>query len=68
LEAPRFQWDVLLPGHGAISMDKAYMDVQKARDTVEADLAAGRDVEGIPFSTPAYRKLMYGRPGVAVSQ
>ncbi|MEO8658352.1 MAG: MBL fold metallo-hydrolase [Bryobacteraceae bacterium] len=66
LAEPHFQWDVLLPGHGAISMDKAYMDVQKARDTVEADLAAGREVESVPFATPTYRKLMYGRPAVKV--
>src|SRR5690348_6482181 len=54
LDAPRLQFDVLLPGHGAIAMDKAYMDVQKARDTVESDLAAGREVEGSPYSTPLY--------------
>jgi glyoxylase-like metal-dependent hydrolase (beta-lactamase superfamily II) len=68
LDAPRLQFDLLLPGHGAIAMDKAYMDVQKARDTVEADLAAGRDVEGSPFSTPAYRRLMYKRPAVLASR
>ena len=68
LDAPRFQFDLLLPGHGAIAMDKAYMDVQKARDTVETDLAAGRDVEGSPFSTPAYRRLMYRRPAVLASR
>ena len=68
LDAPRFQFDLLLPGHGAIAMDKAYMDVQKARDTVELDLAAGRDVEGSPYSTAAYRRLMYGRPPVLASR
>jgi metallo-beta-lactamase class B len=64
LNAPPLQFDLLLPGHGAIAMDKAYIDVQKARDTVESDLAAGRDVEGSPYSTPPYRRLMYGRPAV----
>jgi len=68
LDAPRFQFDLLLPGHGAIAMDKAYMDVQKARDTVESDLAARRDVEGSPYSTSPYRRLMYGRPPVLPSQ
>ena len=54
-------WNLLLPGHGAISMDHAYLDVQKARQTVADDLAHGREVLGTPFSTPAYRKKMFGR-------
>jgi glyoxylase-like metal-dependent hydrolase (beta-lactamase superfamily II) len=65
MEGPRFQWDVLLPGHGAITLDKAYMDVEKARDTVEGDLAAGREIQSVPYATQAYRKRMYGRPAVA---
>jgi glyoxylase-like metal-dependent hydrolase (beta-lactamase superfamily II) len=55
------QWDVLLPGHGAMAMDKAYLDVEKARDLVEADLAEGKHIEGVPYATPEYRKRMYGR-------
>jgi glyoxylase-like metal-dependent hydrolase (beta-lactamase superfamily II) len=68
LEAPRFQWDLLLPGHGAIAMDKAYMDVEKGRDTVASDLAADREIQGVPYATCAYRKRMFGRPPVAVTQ
>jgi len=56
------QWDALLPGHGAMTVDKAYLDVQKARDLVEADLARGKHIEAVPYATAEYRKLMYGRP------
>ena len=62
LNAQPGQWDLLLPGHGAISMDHAYLDVQKARQTVADDLAYGREVMGSPFSTAEYRKKMFGRP------
>jgi len=60
------RWDILLPGHGAISMDKAYLDVRKARELVAADLAAGREVLPVPFNTADYRARMYGRPAVAL--
>jgi metallo-beta-lactamase class B len=59
------QWDILLPGHGAMTTDKAYLDVQKARDLVEFDLSRGKHIEAVPFATPEYRKLMYGRPPVS---
>jgi glyoxylase-like metal-dependent hydrolase (beta-lactamase superfamily II) len=68
LAVPRFQWDVLLPGHGAIAMDKAYMDVEKGRDTVASDLASGREIQGVPYSTAAYRKRMFGRPPIVVTK
>ncbi len=42
-------------------MDKAYLDVEKALDLVEADLADGKHIEGVPYATPEYRKRMYGR-------
>jgi glyoxylase-like metal-dependent hydrolase (beta-lactamase superfamily II) len=61
LNTKPLQWDVLLPGHGAIAMDHAYMDVQKARQTVADDLAYGREILGSPFSTAEYRKKMFGR-------
>ena len=64
----RFQWDVLLPGHGSIAMDKAYLDVKKAREAVAADLAAGRPLEGLPFSRAEYRAHMYGRPAVTLAR
>jgi hydroxyacylglutathione hydrolase len=60
------QWDILLPGHGAMAIDKAYLDVQKARDLVEADLAQGKHIEAVPYTTPEYRKLMYGRPTLSL--
>jgi len=56
------QFDALLPGHGAMSLDKAYLDVEKARASVEDSLARGRDILGTPYSTPESRKQMYGRP------
>jgi hydroxyacylglutathione hydrolase len=64
----RVQWDVLLPGHGAIAMDKAYLDVKKARELVGADLAAGREVLSTPFATAEYRALMYGRPATSAAR
>ena len=62
------QWDVLLPGHGAMTMDKAYLDVEKARDQVESDLTRGKEIKATPYSTPEYRKRMYGRPGLSESR
>jgi glyoxylase-like metal-dependent hydrolase (beta-lactamase superfamily II) len=58
----QFRWDVLLPGHGTIVLDRAYMDVEKDWHTVELDLINGSPIEALPFSTPDYRVLMYGRP------
>jgi hydroxyacylglutathione hydrolase len=55
------QWDILLPGHGAMALDRAYLDVEKARNLVEADLAQGKHIEGVPYATPEYRKRMFGR-------
>ncbi|MCW5982210.1 MAG: MBL fold metallo-hydrolase [Bryobacteraceae bacterium] len=60
------RWDLLLPGHGAISMDKAYLDVSKARELVADDLDGGREILSVPFSTRHYRERMYGRPPVAL--
>lgn len=57
-------WDLLLPGHGAMALDKAYLDVGKARDLVEADLAQGKHIEGVPYATPEYRQRMFGRPAL----
>jgi glyoxylase-like metal-dependent hydrolase (beta-lactamase superfamily II) len=62
LDSAPVRFDVLLPGHGAISMDKAYLDVQKDVDLVALLLSEGRDVPGVPFALPEYRKHMYGRP------
>jgi glyoxylase-like metal-dependent hydrolase (beta-lactamase superfamily II) len=64
LDGSKVQWDVLLPGHGAIAMDKAYLDVQKDLDLVALLLADGREIPGVPFSLPEYRKRMFGRPAV----
>jgi glyoxylase-like metal-dependent hydrolase (beta-lactamase superfamily II) len=62
LSRDRLRWDMLLPGHGCISMDKAWLDVLKARQTVAADLAAAREIQAVPYATPEYRQRMYGRP------
>jgi glyoxylase-like metal-dependent hydrolase (beta-lactamase superfamily II) len=66
LDSARVQFDMLLPGHGAISMDKAYLDVQKDVDLVALLLSEGRDVPGVPFALAEYRKHMYGRPAVGL--
>jgi glyoxylase-like metal-dependent hydrolase (beta-lactamase superfamily II) len=65
LDSARVQFDMLLPGHGAIAMDKAYLDVQKDLDLVALLLGEGRDIPGVPFALPEYRKHMFGRPVVA---
>lgn len=57
-----FRWDVLLPGHGTIVMDRAYLDLVKGQRQVELDVADGAPVEALPFATGDYRKLMFGRP------
>jgi glyoxylase-like metal-dependent hydrolase (beta-lactamase superfamily II) len=61
LDDAEIRWDMLLPGHGAIVMDKAYLDVQKDRDLVAVLLSEGREVPGVPFALPEYRNHMYGR-------
>ena len=61
LDGTPVRFDLLLPGHGCMSMDKAYLDVRKAREQVEADVAAGRDIRATPFSNPDYRRKMSGR-------
>jgi glyoxylase-like metal-dependent hydrolase (beta-lactamase superfamily II) len=55
-------YDVLLPGHGTIVMDRAYMDVLKDLRQVEWDVTMGQDVNALPFGDDYYRKLMFGRP------
>ena len=62
LDGTPVRFDLLLPGHGCMSMTKAYLDVQKAREQVQADVAAGRDIRAAPFSNPDYRTKMSGRP------
>jgi glyoxylase-like metal-dependent hydrolase (beta-lactamase superfamily II) len=62
LDSKPVAWDLLLPGHGAIAMDHAYLDVRKARETVAGDLAAGREIQSVPYATAAYRAKMFGRP------
>lgn len=61
------RWDVLLPGHGAIAMDKAYLDIQKDRDYLVTDVAANRDPSVSPHGRPEYRARMFGRPPVKIS-
>ncbi len=60
----KVQWDLLLPGHGAISMDKAYLDVQKDLHLVTLLTSDGREIPSVPFELPEYRKQMYGRTAV----
>jgi glyoxylase-like metal-dependent hydrolase (beta-lactamase superfamily II) len=55
-------WDILLPGHGAMALDKAWLDVEKARASVEESVAQGKEVLATPYATRSYRMRMYGRP------
>jgi glyoxylase-like metal-dependent hydrolase (beta-lactamase superfamily II) len=54
------RWDVLLPGHGTISLDRADLDVRKDGERVETELAAGGDLS-VLRNTSQYRRTMYGR-------
>jgi len=60
--AYRGGWDVLLPGHGTIVLDRAYGDVLKGERQVQLDVDNGDPVAALPFETDAYRALMFGRP------
>jgi glyoxylase-like metal-dependent hydrolase (beta-lactamase superfamily II) len=57
-----FRWDVLLPGHGTIVLNRAYLDVLKGKRQVQLDVVEGAQVQALPFATDAYRELMFGRP------
>ncbi|QDZ07855.1 MBL fold metallo-hydrolase [Sphingomonas panacisoli] len=56
------RWDVLLPGHGTMVLDRAYMDVLKGYQQVELNMTDNTQVQALPFATDNYRKLMFGRP------
>lgn len=58
----KVRWDVLLPGHGTMVLDRAYLDVLKGYRQVELDITDNAPVSALPFGTDAYRKLMFGRP------
>lgn len=58
---PNFRFDMLLPGHGAIALDKAYMDLDKALDMARWQLAHHGRIESTPFHTVYYRREMFGR-------
>lgn len=57
-----FQFDLLLPGHGALSLDKAYLDIDKAVEHARWQLTHLGRIESTPFSTAYYRRHMFGRP------
>jgi glyoxylase-like metal-dependent hydrolase (beta-lactamase superfamily II) len=61
------RWDMLLPGHGSICLDKAYLDVKKCRERIERDLAAGKELL-TPRFTPEYRQRMFGRAATLMAQ
>lgn len=56
------RWDVLLPGHGTMVMNRAYADVLKGYQQVELNTADNSQVQALPFGTDNYRRLMFGRP------
>lgn len=55
-------WDALMPGHGTIVLDRAYLDVMKGARQVQLNVDASEPVNALPFATEDYRKLMFGRP------
>lgn len=55
------RYDALLPGHGTLVLDRAYMDVLKGLRQVSWDVSTGEAVQALPFATDDYRKLMFGR-------
>jgi len=57
-----FQFDLLLPGHGAIAMDKAYLDVAKCLEHARWQLANLQGIQSVPYGTSYYRARMFGRP------
>lgn len=59
---PYFHWDVLLPGHGTIVLDRAFLDILKGERQVQLDVGNGEQVAALPFGTAAYRRMMFGRP------
>jgi acetyl esterase/lipase/glyoxylase-like metal-dependent hydrolase (beta-lactamase superfamily II) len=63
----QLRWDVLLSGHGALVLDRAYMDIEKGWRTVQIDLLEGRQISALPFATDSYRKLMFGRPAMPLA-
>lgn len=58
----RGRWDMLLPGHGTIVLDRAYADVVKGARQVQWAMTNGEPINALPFADDYYRKLMFGRP------
>ncbi len=58
----KVRWDVLLPGHGTMVMNRAFADVLKGYQQVELNMADNTQVQALPFGTDNYRRLMFGRP------
>ena len=56
------RFDILLPGHGTMVMDRAYMDVAKGLRQVQWCVTNGEGIKALPFEDGYYRKLMFGRP------
>jgi glyoxylase-like metal-dependent hydrolase (beta-lactamase superfamily II) len=68
LDGLAMRWDMLLPGHGAIAQDRAYLDVQKDAGMLAGDLAAGREPVVSPHPRREYRERMFGRPATQAGQ
>jgi hypothetical protein len=56
------RWDLLLPGHGTIVLDRAYADVTKGVRQVQWAVTTGEPINALPFADKYYRELMFGRP------
>lgn len=55
-------WDMLMPAHGTLSLDKGYKDVEEAWETARLTLDQGKAIAALPFASERFRYQMFGRP------
>lgn len=55
-------WDMLMPAHGTLSLDKGYRDVEEAWETARLTLDQGKAIAALPFASERFRYQMFGRP------
>lgn len=55
-------WDMLMPAHGTLSLDRGYKDVEEAWETARLTLDQGKAIAALPFASERFRYRMFGRP------
>jgi glyoxylase-like metal-dependent hydrolase (beta-lactamase superfamily II) len=55
-------WDMLMPAHGTLSLDRGYKDVDEAWETARLTLDQGKAIAALPFASERFRYQMFGRP------